>query len=158
MTSSHINVEEMKDLRMYGLKRKRKVVSSCFLGTRPRNGGEGHGRAALWLPQTILPCEGRRLQNKMYITANSEELLNLCLIKTYICLQCSIWHGWAVWSGLVELATPQFVHPKSNFRPCMRQYALQQEAIDDITPVFKSLLKAGVIVKCDNSLVHTLTD
>lgn len=50
--------------------------------------------------------------------------------------------------GLVKSAQPVVVNPKSSYRPCAHQYPLKQEAIDGITTVFNSLLKAGVIVPC----------
>uniref|UniRef100_A0A8P4FYC4 ribonuclease H n=1 Tax=Dicentrarchus labrax TaxID=13489 RepID=A0A8P4FYC4_DICLA len=57
--------------------------------------------------------------------------------------------------GLMKNATPLVIHPKSDYRPCLKQYPLKQEAIDGITPVFKSLLKAGIIVPCNDSPVRT---
>lgn len=47
------------------------------------------------------------------------------------------------------------ITPKSDFRPCQKQYPLRKEAIEGITPVFNSLLKAGVIIPCENSPVRT---
>ena len=44
---------------------------------------------------------------------------------------------------------------QSDFRACRQQYPLKQEGIDGITPVFESLLKAGVTVLCDDSPVRT---
>ncbi|XP_035515190.1 uncharacterized protein LOC118326328, partial [Morone saxatilis] len=57
--------------------------------------------------------------------------------------------------GLMKDATPLVIHPKSDYRPCLKQYPLKQEAIDGITPVFESLLKAGIIVPCNDSPVRT---
>ena len=51
---------------------------------------------------------------------------------------------------------PVIIKPKSDYRPHQSQYPLKQEAFDGITPVFNSLLKAGVIVPCKDSIVHTL--
>lgn len=50
---------------------------------------------------------------------------------------------------------PVVITPKSDYRSCQPQYPLKQEAIDWITPVFNSLLKASVIVPCENSPVRT---
>lgn len=47
------------------------------------------------------------------------------------------------------------IPPKSDYRPHHSQGPLKQEAIDGITPVFNSLLKAGVVVPCENSPVVT---
>ena len=48
--------------------------------------------------------------------------------------------------GLVRTAEPVVIVPKSDYRPCQKQYPLRQEAIDGITPVFEALREAGVIV------------
>lgn len=45
--------------------------------------------------------------------------------------------------------------PKSIYRPRQPQYRLRQEAIDGITPVFNSLLDAGLIVPCPDSPCST---
>lgn len=50
--------------------------------------------------------------------------------------------------GLVKNAEPVIITPKSDYRPCQKQYPLRQEAIDGITPVFEALRAAGVIVPC----------
>ncbi|KAL3999246.1 mannosyl-glycoprotein endo-beta-N-acetylglucosaminidase [Sarotherodon galilaeus] len=57
--------------------------------------------------------------------------------------------------GLIKDCEPVVITPKSSFRPCQRQYPLKQEAIEGITPVFASLLKAGVIIPCPTSPVRT---
>ncbi|XP_062255780.1 protein NYNRIN-like [Platichthys flesus] len=57
--------------------------------------------------------------------------------------------------GLIRNMKPVVIKPKSDYRPHQSQYPLRQEAIDGITPVFNSLLKAGVIVPCKDSPVRT---
>lgn len=57
--------------------------------------------------------------------------------------------------GLLKDSTPLVVHPKSEYRPCLKQYPLKQEAIDGITPVFESLHEVGIIVPCNDSPVRT---
>uniref|UniRef100_A0AAQ4RT80 ribonuclease H n=1 Tax=Gasterosteus aculeatus aculeatus TaxID=481459 RepID=A0AAQ4RT80_GASAC len=57
--------------------------------------------------------------------------------------------------GLIKKCQPVVITPRSDFRPHKHQYPLRQEAIDGITPVFNSLLKAGVIVPCPDSPVRT---
>ena len=52
--------------------------------------------------------------------------------------------------GCIKNVEP-LVSPKSTYRPRQPQYRLHQEAIDGITPVFNTLLDAGVIVLCPNS-------
>ncbi|XP_053472009.1 uncharacterized protein LOC128602308 [Ictalurus furcatus] len=57
--------------------------------------------------------------------------------------------------GLIRSAPPLVITPKSDFRPRQSQYPLKSEAIEGVRPVFNSLLKAGVIVPCPDSLVCT---
>ncbi|XP_062419418.1 uncharacterized protein LOC119228347 isoform X2 [Pungitius pungitius] len=57
--------------------------------------------------------------------------------------------------GLINNCQPVVITPRSDFRPHKHQYPLRQEAIDGITPVFNSLLEAGVIVPCPDSPVRT---
>lgn len=57
--------------------------------------------------------------------------------------------------GLIKDTHPVTITPKSDYRPCQNQYPLKREAIDGITQVFESLLKAGVIVPCPDSPVRT---
>ncbi|XP_062421340.1 uncharacterized protein LOC119202433 isoform X3 [Pungitius pungitius] len=57
--------------------------------------------------------------------------------------------------GLINNCQPVVITPRSDFRPHKHQYPLRQEAIDGITPVFNSLLEAGVIVSCPDSPVRT---
>lgn len=52
-------------------------------------------------------------------------------------------------------ATPLNIHPKSDTWPCMKQNLLKREPFEGIKPVFDSLLQAGVIIPCDDSLVRT---
>nr|XP_040024957.1 uncharacterized protein LOC120812808 [Gasterosteus aculeatus aculeatus] len=56
---------------------------------------------------------------------------------------------------LINNCQPVVITPHSDFRPHKHQYPLRQEAIDGITPVFNSLLEAGVIVPCPDSPVRT---
>ncbi|XP_034399434.1 uncharacterized protein LOC117737514 isoform X3 [Cyclopterus lumpus] len=53
--------------------------------------------------------------------------------------------------GLIKNCHPMVITPRSDFRPHKHQYPLRQEAIDGITPMFNSLLQAGVIVPCPDS-------
>lgn len=57
--------------------------------------------------------------------------------------------------GLIKGVEPILITPKSDFRPCQQQYPLRPEAVAGRTPVFKSLLEAGVIVPCNDSPVRT---
>ena len=57
--------------------------------------------------------------------------------------------------GLVKNAEPVVITPKSDYRPCQKQYPLKQEAIDGVTPVFEALCKAGVIVQVHKSCTIT---
>ncbi|XP_039979222.1 uncharacterized protein LOC120787590 [Xiphias gladius] len=66
----------------------------------------------------------------------------------------SLWASHKYDVGLIRGAEPLVVHPKSEYRPCLKQYPLKKEAIDGITPVFESLLKSVVIIPC-NSPVRT---
>ncbi|KAI3376441.1 hypothetical protein L3Q82_016897 [Scortum barcoo] len=67
----------------------------------------------------------------------------------------SLWARGKYDVGLIKPAQPVVITPKSSYRPCKQQYPLKQEAIDGITPVFNSLLQAGVIVPCNDSPVRT---
>ncbi|XP_055358456.1 uncharacterized protein LOC129603021 isoform X2 [Betta splendens] len=67
----------------------------------------------------------------------------------------SLWATHKYDVGLIKGCDPVVITPKSDYRPCKQQYPLKREAIEEITPVFNSLLKAGVIVPCDNSPVRT---
>ncbi|XP_036003044.1 uncharacterized protein LOC118566100 [Fundulus heteroclitus] len=57
--------------------------------------------------------------------------------------------------GLIKGCEPVIVTPKSDYRPCQKQYPLKQEAVEGIRPVFESLLKEGVIIECPNSPVSS---
>ncbi|XP_060799623.1 uncharacterized protein LOC132901325 isoform X1 [Neoarius graeffei] len=57
--------------------------------------------------------------------------------------------------GLIKNAEPVVITPKSDFSPKQTQYLLKPEAIAGIRPVFDSLLKADVIVPCQDSPVRT---
>lgn len=63
----------------------------------------------------------------------------------------SLWATQKYDAGLIKGAESVKITPKSDFRPNLPQYPLQQEAIDCITPVFDALLEAGVIVPCPDS-------
>ncbi|XP_047231734.1 uncharacterized protein LOC124874432 [Girardinichthys multiradiatus] len=67
----------------------------------------------------------------------------------------SLWAAHKYDVGLITDCEPVVVTPKSNYRPCQKQYLLKKEALEGIRPVFDSLLKAGVIVPCPNSPVRT---
>ncbi|XP_058617745.1 uncharacterized protein LOC131531182 isoform X1 [Onychostoma macrolepis] len=57
--------------------------------------------------------------------------------------------------GLIKGCEPVVITPKSDYRPCQRQYPLKKEAILGIKPVFDSLLKEGIIVECSDSPVRS---
>ncbi|XP_060791581.1 uncharacterized protein LOC132895240 isoform X1 [Neoarius graeffei] len=57
--------------------------------------------------------------------------------------------------GLIKNAEPVVITPKSDFSPKQTQYPLKPEAIAGIKLVFDSLLKADVIVPCQDSPVRT---
>lgn len=66
-----------------------------------------------------------------------------------------LWSSHKYDAGLMKSVTPLVIHPKSHFRPCMKQNLLKRETLEGIKPIFDSLLQAGVIIPCDDSLVHT---
>ena len=57
--------------------------------------------------------------------------------------------------GLIKGCEPVIVTPKSDYRPCKKQYPLKPDAIKGIKPVFQSFQETGVIVPCENSPVRT---
>ncbi|XP_060775073.1 uncharacterized protein LOC132884959 [Neoarius graeffei] len=57
--------------------------------------------------------------------------------------------------GLIKNAEPVVITPKSDSRPKQTQYPLKPEEIAGIRPVFDSLLKADVIVPCQDSPMRT---
>lgn len=57
--------------------------------------------------------------------------------------------------GLIKNCEPVVVTAKSDYRLRRPQYPLRPDAIEGIKPVFDSLLKAGIIIPCDNSPVCT---
>ena len=57
--------------------------------------------------------------------------------------------------GLIKSAQPVVITPKSDYRPNKRQFPLSKEQEEDIKPVFKSLMEAGVIVPCNDSPVYS---
>lgn len=67
----------------------------------------------------------------------------------------SLWAAHKYDVGLITGAEPIQITPKSDFRPNQPQYPLKPEAVEGITPVFNSLLEAGVIVPCEDSPVRT---
>lgn len=67
----------------------------------------------------------------------------------------SLWAAHKYDVGLIKGAEPVKITPKSDIRPNQPQYPLKPEAVEGITPVFDSLLEAGVIVPCPDSPVRT---
>lgn len=67
----------------------------------------------------------------------------------------SLWAAHKYDVGLIKGAEPVKITPESDFRPNLPQYPVKPKAIAGITPVFNSLLEAGVIVPCPNSPVRT---
>ena len=54
--------------------------------------------------------------------------------------------------GLVKGALPVQIRPKTEYRPCVRQYPLKQDALEGIKTGIEDLISAGVIIKCNDSL------
>ena len=65
-------------------------------------------------------------------------------------VQSSLWASHKYNVGLMKGAEPLVVCPKSEYKPCLKQYSLKKEAINGITPVLEPLLKSGVIVQWDS--------
>ena len=57
--------------------------------------------------------------------------------------------------GLVKSALPVQIRPKTEYRPCIKQYPLKKDALEGIQPVIEDLIKAGVIIKCEDSPCNT---
>lgn len=57
--------------------------------------------------------------------------------------------------GLIWGAKPVVITPKSDYKPRQTQYPLKPEVVEEVRPVFNSLLKAGVVVPCPDSPVRT---
>lgn len=57
--------------------------------------------------------------------------------------------------GLIKGAELVKITPKSDLRPHLPQYPLKREGVEGITPVFNSLLEAGLIVPCPDLPVCT---
>lgn len=57
--------------------------------------------------------------------------------------------------GLMKNAAPLIVTPKSDYRPCKKQYPLSPKAIEGVTPVFESLIDQGIVVACPDSPCRT---
>ncbi|XP_060897677.1 retrovirus-related Pol polyprotein from transposon 17.6 [Labrus mixtus] len=57
--------------------------------------------------------------------------------------------------GLIKNCEPVQIILKLTYRPQQRQYPLRKEATEGITPVFNSLLEAGIIIPCEDSPVQT---
>lgn len=57
--------------------------------------------------------------------------------------------------GLIKDILPVEIRPKTEYRPCVRQYPLKQDASEGIKPVIADLITAGVIVRCDDSPCNT---
>lgn len=57
--------------------------------------------------------------------------------------------------GLMKGVFPVQIRPKTEYRPCMRQYPLKPDTIEGIRPVLQELMKAKVIVLCEDSPCNT---
>lgn len=57
--------------------------------------------------------------------------------------------------GLVKNALPVIIRPRTEYRPCVRQYPLKQDAFEGIKPVIEDLIIAGIIIPCENSPCNT---
>lgn len=62
---------------------------------------------------------------------------------------------WETDVGLVKGALPVQIRPKTEYRPCVRQYPLKPDAQEGIKPVIEDLIEAGVIIKCEDSPCNT---
>uniref|UniRef100_A0A7N8WJ00 ribonuclease H n=1 Tax=Mastacembelus armatus TaxID=205130 RepID=A0A7N8WJ00_9TELE len=83
----------------------------------------------------------------MPLTADEEALLSTVPSK--------LWATSKFDFGEIKGATPVVVQPKSNFRPCKKQYTLSPEAVEGIAPVIQSLIDKGAIVECPQSPCNT---
>lgn len=83
----------------------------------------------------------------MLLTAGEEEFLH----KVPDCL----WSTSPSDVGLIKGALPVQIRPKTEYRPCVRQYPLKSDAREGIKPVISDLIKAGVIVECNDSPCNT---
>lgn len=50
---------------------------------------------------------------------------------------------------------PVIIRPKTEYRPCVRQYPLKPDALEGIKPVIQDLITAGVIIPCEDSPCNT---
>ena len=57
--------------------------------------------------------------------------------------------------GLLKHTEPVVITPKSDWRPCQKQYPLKKDAEEGIQPVIQDLLQKGVIIPCDTSPCNT---
>lgn len=57
--------------------------------------------------------------------------------------------------GLIKGVQPVVIRPKTEHRPCLRQYPLKPDAQAGIEPVIKDMIKAGIIVPCSDSPCNT---
>lgn len=53
--------------------------------------------------------------------------------------------------GTLQGCEPVKIRPKTEYRPCVKQYPSKADAKEGITPVIKDLLKAGVLRKSTDS-------
>lgn len=67
----------------------------------------------------------------------------------------TLWSKGASDVGLIKGAAPVQIRPKTEYRPCQKQYPLKPDAIEGIKPVIKDLIQTGVIVPCCDSPCNT---
>lgn len=66
-----------------------------------------------------------------------------------------LWSKGSADVGLLKKANPVIIRPKTEYRPCIRQYPLKPDALAGIKPVIDDLKKAGVIIPCADSPCNT---
>lgn len=66
-----------------------------------------------------------------------------------------LWSKGSADVGLLKNALPVIIRPKTEYRPCVRQYPLKPDALEGIKPVIEKLKSAGVIIRCDDSPCNT---
>lgn len=66
-----------------------------------------------------------------------------------------LWSKGATDVGLIKGVLPVQIRPKTEYRPCVRQYPLKPDARAGIEPVINDLIKAGVIIECPESPCNT---
>ena len=66
-----------------------------------------------------------------------------------------LWSKGSADVGLLKTANPVIIRPKTEYRPCIKQYPLKPDALAGIKPVIDDLKEAGVIIPCADSPCNT---